>query len=163
MLGTLKTGADLSRLSFKAFMSRCFEASPVSPTSATQSSSALSLLLSDEPPRLCDPSPTAPGGCYPRAQKKPGGSTAAGRCFLLADLVFAGTPIQPPLRSGIWLSPVTQTICYHTNHPVLCKSTLDWEAQLVLPCAAMFHFCTMPPAESRGTESQTTEHRVKMR
>lgn len=46
---------SLSRSSLKAFMSCCFEASPVSPTSATQSSSALSLVLSEEPPTLCDP------------------------------------------------------------------------------------------------------------
>lgn len=40
----------------------------------------------------------------------------------------------------------------HLLHPVLCKSTLDWKAQFVFPCAAMFHFYTSSTPESRGTQ-----------
>lgn len=71
MLGTLKTVADLSRPNFRSFMSSSFEASSVSHTSATQSSSTPLLSLPDEPPRVCDPPPTVPGGWHHRTRHKP--------------------------------------------------------------------------------------------
>lgn len=113
-------------------------------------------LLSDEPPRLCDPSPTEPGGCHPRSKKKPRRQHScwetlpACRPCICRDS-HPDTPQEWDLAEPC-----------HTNHllyPVLCKSTLDWKAQFVLPCAAIFHSYTSSTAESHGTQGakpQTT-------
>lgn len=153
VLGTLKTVPDLSRPSFNAFMSRCFEASLASPTSATQSSSAVSLVLPDEPPCEIHNQLHLVGVIpEPKKSQEPTQLLADGSC--LADLVFAGTPIQSPLTSGSWLSPVPWTICY-----IQCSASPLWIGKHslffpVLPC-----FTSTPAPHLRAVAHSEPNHR----
>lgn len=92
---------------------------------------------------------TAPSRWHSRTQGKPGASTAAGRFTLPCRPCICRDP--HPATSHKWdlAEPCPMN---HLLHPMLCKSTLDWKAQFVFPCAAIFHFYPSSTAESRGTQ-----------
>lgn len=114
--------ADLSRLSFKSFMSVSFEASPISHTSAIQSSSTPSLSLSDEPPRACDPAPAVPGGWHHRVDPSQEVAQSPGATSCLADPAFA---MPHPDVSHHWdlTEPCHTTHVLHLMH---CRRLEEW-------------------------------------
>lgn len=93
-------------------------------------------------------------GGIPEPNKSQEAAELLGDASCLADPVLAGIPTH--LTSGIWLSPVTRTISY-----IQCSASPLWIGKHRLFChVSLLH--QLHSWEPWHTESQTTDHRVKM-